>query len=1134
MPHTRWIWGHSATIIKPAAQGAAVPIAISFSPSAPTIFDNAALATFVSAVSVTMSDGSTFTGVLGFTLPNNDDGGKFVLSGANVVTNAAMPTGASTQSVTVFASQNGTAVTASLNVSVQAHGTGTVLTTFQLSSAQTGVAPFTVGVALRKGQSIGPLSTNVVSSQVVIMRRWSDNTVKHCIISGIGAFSQPNTPVTVQVLDQAGSGGASLTAANIATAAPTATVDFGGGVTVNLASLLASPVRTFVSGTQMVECHYSATASNGVLVFFHVRLYSNNIIWVRATADNGWADIANADKSYVATVTIGGVVVFTGSITHFANTRWVAEGFIGGNPVVTPKHNMVDLLATKLVPNYYMDTPSAAALNALYQNYVPYDTSRLVGGVQGSGSSGDWSQTQGATGFQNDIGLLPLWDALHVTSLGDSRSYAAVVANTKAIGNFAIVWRGSTDNNLPCRPSIYPSLNVPGGGSDSTVAGPLTWERNHHGSAGYLAYLLTGDYLALEAMQLQCATEYLCSSAGNGLGTNRIVFAQTRGAAWALRTFSQLAAIGPPNDPVIIDYRAITASAANHWASVITSTPGINNLGIIYEEDSFDANTLGPTGEIGMFMHHFWVQANGMGSDIEPLADMTNWNVMRDWMYKIPSGQNGTASGTDFCYSEATSLFHLVICPPNSTNITQMWANWGIAYTQNFGAAPCGNTLGAGSPSNITPENSNPTTGTIGNFLPAVAYSVDHGAPGAAAGYNRMTGATNWLAVRNATNSSFADVPMWGIQPRVSTTDAASALLATMAAGSWKAAGTNTLSAVAYGSNAGDDATLAASIRQNSGPAAIMSAWGGATFDPVNSRLILCNGGHQDYWGNEVYAFNLKTLSWANLSKPTDPSLVDSSRLIASDGTPAAPHNYNGLVWDPSKNKVLFLGSGVWFPLSGETNIAWYMDPSTMVRGTTAGTGGTSSWTRINDDLFQNGQGSSNSQAVFDTTSGHIWAWQWQSFGLFEYNPTTGIWSTHGSSAPGSTITAGNQTSSCQPGVKLVSTGGGWTYWWDFTGVLHIQTTTGDKTAENAAGPGFQWHPPTGKFIAWTGGTTIYTLDPNTWVWTAVAMTAAGTDIPTATQPNGTFGRFRYDAAHNCVIAVNDITQTVFMGKLPF
>jgi hypothetical protein len=46
--------------------------------------------------------------------------------------------------------------------------------------------------------------------------------------------------------------------------------------------------------------------------------------------------------------------------------------------------------------------------------------------------------------------------------------------------------------------------------------------------------------------------------------------------------------------------------------------------------------------------------------------------------------------------------------------------------------------------------------------MPAIAYAVDHGAPGASAAWARLTGATNWNTVLQ---SGFENTPPWGVIP---------------------------------------------------------------------------------------------------------------------------------------------------------------------------------------------------------------------------------------------------------------------------------------------------------------------------------------------------------------------------------
>src|SRR3954449_5127276 len=54
----------------------------------------------------------------------------------------------------------------------------------------------------------------------------------------------------------------------------------------------------------------------------------------------------------------------------------------------------------------------------------------------------------------------------------------------------------------------------------------------------------------------------------------------------------------------------------------------------------------------------------------------------------------------------------------------------------------------------------------------------------------------------------------------------------------------------------------------NTGPSAVIEAWSGGTYDSVRGPLVLWGGGHSDYAGNELYAFDIATLKWSRLWGP--------------------------------------------------------------------------------------------------------------------------------------------------------------------------------------------------------------------------------------------------------------------------
>ena len=637
---------------------------------------------------------------------------------------------------------------------------------FQLTSAVGGAdLPYTIGYAFQKGAF--PLGTSPVvdqgTAQIVVKRSWNDGSVKHVVISGHVTIANAGGSQAIQITGTTpGIPVIGLTSNDIVNAAPAASVQCGAIGTVTLTSLLAAPpFRTWVSGVEMVECHYRAAvgADATLVVWFHVRLYRTGRMWIRAICENGYLDVNTVDKIYAPTVTINGATIYNNGgagLTHYANTRWDAEGWIGGDPQITPKHNSAQLIATKLVPNYWKRNPSQAALNGLTQVYAPMN-------------HGQWTLTQGDTGFQEEIGLLPVWDALYCTS-SDPRAYRAVTAAARALGTYAIVWRDSADK-LPVRPSARPTGTVDsqGGGSNGTSAGATIWDMAHHGSAGYLAYLVTGDYYYLETMQHQAAVCYLCNSTLLGSGTSRILEGQSRAMAWSLRTVGQLAAIGPSSTgtdagtaSVTSDYAALLANNMAYW-NTQRQLPGQNPLGILYSNELASGGY--GLGVASPWQQNFAVQTLGHLSDIEPLADMSALNAVRDYYYNWPVGLLGGGGAANFCFTYAsTYTVTIASAQTNGTISPPFFTSWGAVFQATMGTgnpASCGTVLQGGSGS----DPLNASSGYWGNLMPAIAHAVDHGAPGATAAFARLTGASNWNAVETCV-PSFDDLPIWGIVPR--------------------------------------------------------------------------------------------------------------------------------------------------------------------------------------------------------------------------------------------------------------------------------------------------------------------------------------------------------------------------------
>ena len=70
------------------------------------------------------------------------------------------------------------------------------------------------------------------------------------------------------------------------------------------------------------------------------------------------------------------------------------------------------------------------------------------------------------------------------------------------------------------------------------------------------------------------------------------------------------------------------------------------------------------------------------------------------------------------------------------------------------------------------------------------------------------------------------------------------------------------------------------------------------------------------------------------------------------------------------------------------------------------------------------------------------------------------------------------------------------------------------------------------RYIAWNGGTTVYALDPVTWVWSTVLLYSGNTVTPTAPNNDGTYGRMRYIPSKNAFVVVNATNENVYFFKL--
>ena len=119
---------------------------------------------------------------------------------------------------------------------------------------------------------------------------------------------------------------------------------------------------------------------------------------------------------------------------------------------------------------------------------------------------------------------------------------------------------------------------------------------------------------------------------------------------------------------------------------------------------------------------------------------------------------------------------------------------------------------------------------------------------------------------------------------------------------------TNTLQDVGYFGTSNPDYTQLRSL------ANIFKAWNGGAYAPIygaSGSMIHYGGGHTDYYGNEIYAFDMATRTWSRVTDPSPfcPTITGSGEQIPGgifpDGTPGVPHTSHNLTVRPGTNTFI-------------------------------------------------------------------------------------------------------------------------------------------------------------------------------------------------------------------------------------
>lgn len=325
------------------------------------------------------------------------------------------------------------------------------------------------------------------------------------------------------------------------------------------------------------------------------------------------------------------------------------------------------------------------------------------------------------------------------------------------------------------------------------------------------------------------------------------------------------------------------------------------------------------------------------------------------------------------------------------------------------------------------------------------------------------------------------------------------------------------------------------------GQIAVTDAWNGGAFASKEGKygaLVYAGGGHNAYYGNEVYVFDLQTLAWQRRNDPTDgktpgdPStfyLDENCRFW--DGSPVVPHTYDSVVYDPETNRFIMLTP---------SDAASHVPPGRS--------NGCDSTIPAYFDLMTNTWGSMKSAGPGGLTDGPTAYDQkrklfWGRTGyrdprlLVSYDPAKDKWESY-EDEPINTDSMG----AIDPIRDLFVTAN-FRYNADIEvhdlsrpskPVTYVQTT-GDKQIEQSAELGFEWAEKLGGFIAWNNGQDIYLLTPpkgnwqkDPWTWKRATTSGANPGIVS----NGAYSKFQWVDSLGIALIAPRIDSPVYAIKL--
>lgn len=801
-----------------------------------------------------------------------------------------------------------------------------------LTSSVTGTVPFAVGYAFCQGDvpSGDGVAITGATAQATIKNTWPDGSAKFAIIAGTYA-STADTPASVTIEAGTASSGTALATSDLPAGIRTTGIEFDAGAFGSATfsgTDFDSPFETWVSGHRMSCWVYRKQIGSDphLVAWMEVRLYDTDEVEVLPWVENGYLLVSGpTNKSATYTFSLGGTTRYSGAIDipNHCRTPLISgtalSHWLGTDPGVVALHDTDYVQATGLVPAYFAKTPaSAAAITTLVTTFTPLQ--------KGDFDNGDG---MGGGGAANHIGLLPEWEVVYLTAPSAATRFG-VLANAYSLGRYPLYYRDESDSNRWARLSQHANLQVgrqPEAGYETTPEWtgtvPAGWDLAHAPSAGFLAYLMTGSRYHLDTVQACASCTSMQVTAGWRQGALGLYVSHgtgnTRHVAWGLRNLAQAVAATPDADTTVqgefrtqyennVDYYHTRYVTVGNSANPIRFVEDVD-----YNQSGFDGVHFGAPWQQD-YLTASLGYALDLGMDLSAPAQ-AQFEEFFHWHAPSVVGRFGGTGADEFLFREY-DVNTIATAPddgPDYETGTGPWyADWGECYDATFGGALAENSSAYGP---FASRGSRVEGHTRGWFITdtkatsgiaALAYCVKHGAEGAIVAYGRLTENSNWWSMVQDMDSQ----PLWAVQPAAFPAWWRPASAATSP--TWVRIEGTSMSTV----TPSHTARLVTGAVSSGQP--WLDSFCGIGLDRVRGDVRqLANGGHGDYYGNEVIKLDLladapQWQEWFNGSQGD--VVADAAYALANYGSvdspergyylddgisgrlPASGHSY-GLTW---------------------------------------------------------------------------------------------------------------------------------------------------------------------------------------------------------------------------------------------